>query len=71
MKQIPECFETTPTVYAVGRNYQIIIPVTKETLMWAEIGGKRFYDDVSSSASVACFKISPLPLVSSVQRYRV
>ena len=54
MKQIPECFQTTPIVYAVGRNYQIMVPVTKETLMWAEIGGKCYYDDVNGIMRSNC-----------------
>ena len=54
MKQIPECFATTPTVYAVGRDYQIIVPVTKETLMWVEVAGKRFYDDVNGIIRSNC-----------------
>ena len=45
MKQIPECFVTTPIVYAVGRNYQIIVPVAKETLMWVEVAGKKILHD--------------------------
>lgn len=54
MKQIPESFQTTPIVYAVGRNYQIMVPVTKETLMWAEIGGKCYYDDVNGIMRSNC-----------------
>ena len=27
-----------PTVYAVGEDYQIIVPVTEETVMWVEVG---------------------------------
>ena len=47
MKDIPDCFETTPIVYVVGTNYQIMVPVTQETLMWVEVDGKLFYDDVN------------------------
>lgn len=36
-----------PTVYAVGEDYQIIVPVTEETVMWVEVGGKNYYDDVN------------------------
>ena len=54
MKQIPECFQTTPIVYAVGKNYQIMVPVSKETLMWAEVGGKCYYDDVNGILRSNC-----------------
>ena len=54
MKQIPECFATTPIVYAVGKNYQILVPVTCETLMWVEVGEKNFYDDVNGILRSNC-----------------
>ena len=54
MRQIPESFATTPIVYAVGRNYQIMVPVTKETVMWADVGGKRYYDDVNGILRSNC-----------------
>ena len=54
MKKIPEHFETTPIVYAVGKNYQIMVPVNCETLMWAEVGEKCFYDDVNGILRSNC-----------------
>ena len=54
MKQIPECFETTPIVYAVGNQYQIMVPVLAETLMWAEVDGKCYYDDVNGIMRSNC-----------------
>lgn len=45
MKQIPSAFQTTPVVYAVGRDYQIMVPVTCETLMWVQVGDRCYYDD--------------------------
>ena len=47
MRWIPDSFETTPIVYAVGNNYQIMVPVTKETLMWVEVGGEKYFDEVN------------------------
>ena len=41
----PNEFATLPTVYAVGKNYQIIVPVTKECVMWVKVGDRCFYDD--------------------------
>lgn len=54
MKQIPECFETPPIVYAVGKNYQIMVPILAETLMWVEVGGKCYYDDVNGIMRSNC-----------------
>jgi len=36
---------TAPAVFAVGKNYQITVPVTCETVMWVRIGEQSFYDD--------------------------
>lgn len=45
MKPIPNAFFTTPVVYAVGRTYQIMVPVSCETLMWVAVGDRCYYDD--------------------------
>ena len=45
MKQIPSAFLTTPVVYAVGHEYQIMVPVSCETLMWVRVGDRCYYDD--------------------------
>ncbi|MBQ4107278.1 MAG: metallophosphoesterase [Lentisphaeria bacterium] len=34
-----------PTVCAVGSEYQIMVPVRKNSLMWCEIDGRKFYDE--------------------------
>lgn len=42
---LPSVLETYPTVYAVGDRYQIIVPVTEETVTWVSVGGRSYYDD--------------------------
>lgn len=74
MKQIPECFATTPIVYAVRGNYQIIVPVTRETLMWVEVGGKCFYDDVNGILRSNCttHKMTvPMERLDAVGAYKI
>ena len=74
MKQIPECFETTPIVYAVGKSYQIMVPVTRETLMWAEVGGKCFYDDVNGIMRSNCTThrmTVPMELLNAAGEYKI
>ncbi len=44
MTNIPELFKTTPAVFAAGEEYQIMIPVRGEALLWIEVGGRKFYD---------------------------
>ena len=41
---LPDCFITHPAVFAVGNEYQIMLPVSKETLVWVRCGGKEYYD---------------------------
>ena len=45
MRSIPKEFATTPIVYAVRNEYQILVPVTCETVMWVRVGEHDFYDD--------------------------
>lgn len=37
--------KNAPAVFAVGENYQIIVPVSCETVMWVKVGDKCFYDE--------------------------
>ena len=40
-----ELLKTNPTICLVADEYQFMIPVTRETLMWIEVGGELFYDE--------------------------
>ena len=74
MKEIPDCFETTPIVYAVGTDYQIMVPVTQETLMWVEVNGKCFYDDVNGILRSNCTThkmIVPMELLDAAGEYKI
>lgn len=74
MKEIPNCFETTPIVYAVGNEYQIMVPVTQETLMWVEVNGKCFYDDVNGVLRSNCttHKMTvPMELLDAAGEYKI
>lgn len=74
MKEIPECFDTTPIVYVVGNNYQIMVPVNQETLMWVEVDGKLFYDDVNGILRSNCTThrmIVPQELLDRAGEYKV
>ena len=37
--------KTHPAVFAVGNSYQIMVPVSQETLRWVEVDGNCYYDD--------------------------
>ena len=36
-----------PAVFAVGDSYHIMVMVTTPSLMWVEVGGKRYYDETN------------------------
>lgn len=40
-----EIFKTAPTVFAVGTEYQIMVPVNKPAVMWVRVGNEEFFDD--------------------------
>ena len=40
-----EMMKYHPAVFAVGKEYQIMIPVTTATLAWVQVGKECFYDD--------------------------
>ncbi len=44
----------TPAVFAVGRNYQIMVPVTEASLFWVEVDGKCFYDEQNGIMRSLC-----------------
>ncbi len=37
--------KTAPAVFAVGREYQIMVPVTEPSLMWVRVGETCYYDE--------------------------
>lgn len=46
--------KTSPAVFAVGNNYQIMVPVTKPSLFWVEIDGKRYCDEQNGIMRSIC-----------------
>ncbi|MBQ8212895.1 MAG: hypothetical protein IJZ80_02705 [Clostridia bacterium] len=64
MKAIPPEFMTTPIVYAVKNTYQIMVPVSCETVMWVSVGDRCFYDDsngiLRSASSTHCMTGLPV-----------
>ena len=42
---LPDIMKTTPAVFAVGNEYQIMVPVSASAIMWVQIGNRKFYDD--------------------------
>ena len=44
MNDLPPLFAAPPSVYAVGDEYRICVPVTAECTMWVECAGRAHYD---------------------------
>ncbi len=42
---VPEILRMAPAVFAVGDEYQIMVPVAAECLMWVEVNEERYYND--------------------------
>ena len=71
---MPREFVTVPIVYAVGKNYQIIVPVNCETVMWVQVGERKFYDDsngILRSASSTHKMTVPAWLLDREKKYTV
>ncbi len=47
MIDLPKVFSCYPSVFSVEDEYQIIVPVKKELLVWARVGDKEFFDDTN------------------------
>lgn len=74
MKQIPTAFLTTPVVYAVGHDYQIMVPVACETLMWVQVGDACYYDDsngILRSNTSTHRMIVPMEVLDREKKYTV
>lgn len=70
----PEIFYTLPTVYAVGNNYEIIVPVNEPCLMWVGVGDEEYYDDsngILRSASLTHKMTVPQEALNSARAYTV
>lgn len=65
---------TTPAVFAVENEYQILFPVKRECLAWVEVGGNRFYDaqnGILRSADKIHRIIVPMNTLDSARKYTV
>lgn len=74
MKKIPDAFKTTPVVYAVGHDYQIMVPVACETVMWVQVGDRCYYDDsngILRSNTVTHRMTLPMAELDCEKRYTV
>ncbi|MBQ4613182.1 MAG: metallophosphoesterase [Clostridia bacterium] len=51
---VPELLYTHPTVFAVGKDYQIMVPVKRDTLMSVKCGDEEYFDDSNGIMRSKC-----------------
>ncbi len=65
---------TDPAVFLVGDTYQIMAPVSRETLFWVKVGEECFYDDSNGilRSAVTMHRVTvPAELLNREKRYTV
>ena len=63
-----------PSVFAVEKEYQIMVPSPEPSLMWAEVGDRKFYDDSCGilRSDTVIHRISvPAELLDNTREYTV
>lgn len=66
--------KTAPAVFAVHDTYQIMVPVSCETLMWVRVGDECYYDDSNGilRSAVAVHRITiPANELNAAKKYTV
>lgn len=51
---IPEIFVCHPTVFAIEKDYQIVVPMTADALVWITVGGRKYYDHSNGIIRSTC-----------------
>ena len=67
-------FQTSPAVFAVGKEYQIMIHVDYEAIMWVRVGDKTYYDSsngIMRSHTIVHRVSVPMEELNSAKRYTV
>lgn len=70
---LPE-LKTAPAVFAVGNEYQIMVPVKSDLLLWVSVGNEIFYDHVGGvmRSAVPVHRVSvPMALLDGEGAYTV
>lgn len=66
--------KTLPAVFAVGKDYHIMVPVTCETLMYVRVGDECFYDEsngIMRSDVIVHKAVVPAELLDKERKYTV
>lgn len=72
--QKADMWRLTPAVFAVGNEYQIMIPAECESIMWVEIDGKRYYDasnGIMRSNTLVHKVVVPMAELDRAKKYSV
>ena len=72
--ELPPEFRTAPAVFAVGSEYQIMVPVRSDLLFWVNVGGTDYYDHSNGiiRSDTRMHRVSvPVPELDSAREYTV
>lgn len=73
-KEIPSLLATHPAVFAVDREYQIMMPVEQETLVSVKCGGEEYFDDSNGIIRSKCAihrVCVPMEVLNGAREYTV
>lgn len=51
---MPEIFVCHPTVFAIEKDYQIVVPMTADALVWITVGQRKYYDHSNGIIRSTC-----------------
>ena len=71
---LPEYMLAYPTVFAVGKNYNIFVPFDAEVIMWVKVGDKVYYDDCNGilRSNTNMHKVElPMSVLDAAREYTV
>ncbi len=66
--------KTVPAVFTIGEEYQIMVPVNKEVLMWVEAGNHKYYDEsngiIRSKTEIHRMRV-PAEVLDKAGKYKI
>lgn len=74
IKELPTLFVTHPAVFAVDREYQIMLPVEREALVSVKCGGEEYFDDSNGIIRSKCAihrVCVPMEVLDTAKEYTV
>lgn len=74
MKEIDGILKTLPAVFAVGNNYQIMVPVKERCIMWVSVDGVDYFDSSNgiNRSEVSVHRVTvPAAVLDRARKYTI